>query len=174
MNPLHTLAELLRGGGAQPLFSPERLAPSTIYDLQYRLAITACAFELHAKSDLVNTRRIRAATLKLLQFVAIRPWLVPVLQEWAASQRHPQFSLLASQRLRRGFVGDVTYEAVIAFLVARRVLVRVGSHLVSGQNVDALTPFYTAAVEHSLFAAERRVLQKLVDVKITNSMLEGW
>jgi hypothetical protein len=170
-NPLHMLAELLRGAGAQPVISPERSAPSTIYDLQYRLTVTACAFELHSKPDLVNTRRLQPAKLKLLQFMAIRPWLLPVVREWSANQSEP--SLLTSQHLRRGFLGDAMHDDVIAFLTARDVLTRVGSHLVSGKHAYVLTNLFAASIEQNLFASERAVLQELIGIKLTNSMLEG-
>lgn len=172
--PLHTLAELLRGSGAQPLFSPERLAPSTLYDLQYRLAVTACAFETHAKAYSASLRRIQGAKLKLLQFIAIRPWLVPVVREWAGSRRDPQLSLLMAQRLRRGFLGDAMHDDVIAFWAARGILTRNGAHLLSGTNVALLANLHSAMIENNLFAPEREALQQLAGVTITNAMLEGW
>lgn len=169
-NPLRALAELLRGSGAQPVVSEERSAPSTIYDLQYRLAVTACAFELHAKADLFNMRRIPSAKLKFLQFIAIRPWLLPVVREWSDSQG--ESSLLTSQHLRRGFLGDAMHDDVIDFLAARDVLTRVGSHVVSGRSVYLLTNVFVASVQQNLFASEREVLQEFFGIKLTNSMLE--
>jgi hypothetical protein len=173
-NPLQSLADLLRGTGAQPIVSPERPAPSTIYDLQYRLMVNACAFEIHAKKDLTLTRRLQAAKLKLLQFIAIRPWLLPVVRQWSASQSQPQLSVIFSQYLRRGFLGDKMHDDVIAFLEARDILIRVGAHLTTGHSSGALTNWYLAAVEHDLFADERLVLQEVKNIMITNRMLEGW
>ena len=85
--PLQTLADLLRGSSAKLLIEPSRFAPSTVYDLEYRLVVVACAFDLHSKAALVKIRRIQAVRLKLMQFVAVRPWLFPVVQDWAASQK---------------------------------------------------------------------------------------
>lgn len=173
-NPLRSLADLMRGTGAQPIVSPERPAPSTIYDLQYRLVVNACAFETHARTDLTSTRRLQAAKLKLLQFIAIRPWLLPVVRQWSASQSEPQLLLLYSQYLRRGFLGDTMHDDVIAFLEARNILIRVGAHLITGNNSDVVTSWHLAAVKHDLFADERLVLQEIRTVRITNRMLEGW
>jgi hypothetical protein len=167
---LSTLAELLRG--VRPIVDIERMAPSTIYDLQYRIAVTACAFEIHA-SEIGSQRRIHAGKLKLFQFMAIRPWLVPVLTEWAASERDTQPWLALSQRLRRGFVGDQTFDRVIDFLAARDVVRLIGVHVISGSNVAVLARSYSATIEQDIFASERSVLLKLKDIRVTNQMVEG-
>ena len=84
-NDLALLADLLEGGNALPLVATSAPA-STIYDVQYRVVVNACAFELHGRPDTLNRKRIATNKLKLLQFVAIRPWLVPVIREWSASR----------------------------------------------------------------------------------------
>src|SRR6202049_295348 len=115
-NPLQAIGELL-AGHAQPVVAPERLAPSAIYDLQYRMAVTASTFEMHSKPHGMNQRRIHAARLKLLQFVASRPRLLAVLRNWSKAQHDAQLSISTSQRLRRGFLGDQMHEDVVTFLV---------------------------------------------------------
>ncbi len=172
-NPIHALAELL-SGRAQPIIVPERIAPSAFYDLGYRMSVVGAAFEIHAKPyGLLGQRRVSAAKLKLLQFVACRPWLIDMVRAWSASQHDAQLAMASSQRLRRGDLGDQMHEEVLAFLVARGVFVRVGAHIVS-DNMDFLKNLYSSTVEQGLFPAERRALHDLLNVQITNAMLEGW
>src|SRR4051812_27206986 len=95
-NPLGRLAELLATSGALPDITPERAAPSTEYDLLYRTVIVASAFQLHAKADQYSTRpRLQSRRLKLLQFVAIRPWLIDMLRNWSKKRDDAQESLEA-------------------------------------------------------------------------------
>jgi hypothetical protein len=170
----HSIAELLRVGGAKPLLFPERVAPSTIYDLNYRLAIIALTFDLHATTDLSGFRRMRTLLLKLLQFLAVRPWLIPMLVEWERTQAEPQLSILTSQKERRGFLGDLMHDRVVEFLVARQILDRGRSHLMLGMHGALLTGLTSVLKADGLFLNERRTLEELKDVKITNKMLEGW
>lgn len=172
--PLQVLAELLQSGRARPAVSTERFAPSAFYDLHYRMLVIASAFEIHAKTYALVHRRIHAARLKLLQFIACRPWLVPALRRSSGVQRDNQLSVFSSQRLRRGFLGDRMHDDVVAFLVARGVFERMDAHLVSGVNAGELKLLYLAGMEHELFSVERRVLQGLAAIKISNDMLEGW
>jgi hypothetical protein len=53
-----SIAELLRSGSAQPLIYPERVAPSAVYDLNYRISVIALGFDFHAKSESSGNRRI--------------------------------------------------------------------------------------------------------------------
>ena len=46
--PLERLATLLAARGVEPDLNPGRLAPSTIYDLEYRVLVVAMAFQVHA------------------------------------------------------------------------------------------------------------------------------
>lgn len=173
VSAIHVLGELL-SGHATPVVVPGRLAPSAVYDLQYRTAVVAAAFEFHAKPYGIDKRRIHAGKLKLLQFIASRPGLMPMVQQWSDSQGDAQLSLAASQRLRRGFLSDLMHDDVIAFLAARGILVESGSHLVSEAGKGFLHEFYTATAEQGLFVSERVTLEKLRGIQITNVMLEGW
>lgn len=167
------LAEVLRSGDAQPIVMPERVAPSTIYDMGYRICIIACAFDTHAKMDLSGTRRIQAIRLKLLQFVAMRPWLISVLREWAVTEADPQLSVLTSQN-RRGFLGDAVHDHVVDYLVARQIFTQSSSHLSLGTNGGTLERIPAALAAEGLFGNERAALAQMKEIRITNKMLEGW
>jgi len=167
------LAELLRSGGAQPIVLPERVARSSTYDVNYRVSIIACAFELHAKSD-SSTRRIHTARLKLLQFIAIRPWLVPVLKEWSQNETDPQLSMLTSQRMRRGFLSDSVHDHVVEYLLARQFLAQGPAHLSLGANGGELEKIAAGVKAENLFEDERGALAEMENIKVTNKMLEGW
>lgn len=170
--PIKALAELLRGSGAAPAISQDRQAPSSIYDLQYRLVVNACALEIHLKSK-GGERRIATPRLKLFQFVAIRPWLLDVVQEWSRHRAMSQLSMLNSH-LRRGFLSDRMHDSVIDLLVARDVLKRQPGHLVPSAHFGALTALVAQAATLGLFLRERTTLEALAEVTITNEMLEGW
>lgn len=174
MDTFRTIAELLRSGNAKPLIFPERVAPSTVYDLNYRIAIIALTFDRYAKSDLFAGRRIRTALLKLLQFLAVRPWLIPMLVKWESAEDNPQLSVLTSQKERRGFLSDLMHDHVVEYLVARQILKRGPSHLSLGAKGDILTSLSSALTMQGLFENERRALTGMRDIKITNNMLEGW
>ena len=172
-SPFKVLADLLQSGRAQPALSRDRLAPSAFYDLHYRIMVIASAVEIHAKPDVAGKRHIHTGRLKLLQFVACRPWLMPTLREWSGTRRARQLSVLSTQRFRRGFLGDTTHDRVVDFLVAHSVFVRLGVHLVTDLNVHILSTLYSSAVEQQLFSAERHTLHDLLGIRITNKMLEG-
>ena len=172
-SPFEVLADLLQSGRAQPALSSDRLAPSAFYDLHYRVMVIASTVEIHAQADVAGNRQIQTGRLKLLQFVACRPWLMPTLREWSGTRRARQLSVLSTQRFRRGFLGDTTHDRVVDFLVAHSVFVRLGVHLVTDLNVHILSTLYSSAVDQQLFSAERQALHDLLGVKITNRMLEG-
>jgi hypothetical protein len=169
---IETLSELLQAGHAKPRVRTERLVPSAIYDLDYRVFVVAAAFELHAKPAPHIARRIHATRLKLLQFVAIRPRLISVIKAWGVAKDDEELSFSA-QDLRRGFLGDRMFDSVIAFLVARGALEWMGTHLAAGANSGLLTNIYMAAVNGGLFEAERRTLEEFAGVTVTVRMLEG-
>jgi hypothetical protein len=174
-NPLQRLAALLEASGAKPDLTPERLAPSTVYDLDYRVFIVAIAFQIHAAPDKFSSRpRIQSRRLKLLQFVAIRPWLVPVIREWSLSRRSAQRSLDSEEGLRRGFISDTLHDDVVDFLVAAGALRREELFVISGTNSSVVPALYSESLGHSLFESEFAALLELQKIVITNDMLEGW
>lgn len=168
------LSQLLSGAGAEAVLAPERIAPSTIYDLQYRVMINALVFDRLAKPYQGSAPRVQAAKQKLVQFVAIRPWLVRVVRDWSATQRVQQLSMGVSQRLRRGFLGDAMHESVMEFLIAGGVFRRDGAHLSAGANAQLLETWANAALTAELFTAERAAIDQMSTISITNAMLEGW
>jgi hypothetical protein len=171
---LEALGALLSGGDAVPIVRKERAAPSTMYDLRYRLAIEALAFMVLAKDDGSGVPRVRAAELKLVQFISIRPWLLRVVESWSLEHSGPQLSFNAAQRLRRGFLGDTMHDDLVQYLVASGVLGRHGSHVTAGARAAVLASIAERATALDLFAAERSVMIAFRGVKITNRMLEGW
>ena len=175
-SPIGKLAAWLDAVGAQPDITPERLAPSTVYDLEYRVLIVAMAFQIHAAPDKFSKRpRIQSRRLKLLQFVAMRPWLVSVIREWSLSRRDVQRSLASEEGLRRGFISDTMHDDVVDFLVGAGALRRDGLYVVPATNVAVMFDLYSEAVERrTLFDAELTALGHLKSIVITNKMLEGW
>ena len=170
-SPLRVLAELLHGY-AKPVIAVERLAPASTYDLDYRTALIVVSFQMNAVPNEAGNRRIRTAELKLMQFVAQRPWLLPVIRQWSQSTRNHQESLLVPQHLRRGYLADTMYDDVMDYLVAQGMFLRGPAHILEGARVLS-QPIYDAVVEHALFTSEREVLTQLGDLKVTNNMLEG-
>jgi hypothetical protein len=149
-----------------------RLAPSSGYDLDYRIALVALAFEVHSKPFTAGVRRVRTAELKLVQFIAQRPWLLPVIRQWSNSKRDHQASLLVPQHLRRGYLADTMFDDVVDFVIARGSLVRGASHLIEGATSFSRS-IYETAIQSSLFTAELEVLVELKGLTVTNDMLEG-
>ena len=170
---LKTLAALLDRADATPVIQLSRLAPSTIYDIDYRLAIVACAFDTHSKESTGRSRRIRAIWLKLVQFVATRPWLLPVFQAWAAGGKDSQQDLLMPQSLRRGFIDDRTHDSVVFFLTAYDAFRREKGFLVASARSRVLSDLVAAIKEDNLFEQERRVLEELTSTIPTVKRLEG-
>jgi hypothetical protein len=174
-HPIEKLAGLLKGSEAKPVVVPSRLAPSAIYDVEYRTSVVALAFEAFARPfGIGDQRRISTAKLKLLQFIIVRPWLLPAIREWSEGLAQGSLDLTHSVRIRRGFLSDTAHEDVVNLLVACGVFVRQGSHLLMGERAGFLGELTKALAEGGLFDRERQAISQLVDIKLTNNMLEGW
>lgn len=174
-NPIQRLASLLSGSKAKPLVVPSRLAPSPLYDLEYRTSIIAMIFQKFAKPfELGPGRRMLSSKLKLLQFITMRPWILPAVQEWSRASSQGSLALTYSIRVRRGFLSDTAHEDVINFLTACDILVRQNRHLVSGSRADQLEKIATTAIENNLFDDEIGIISDLENLRLTTSMLEGW
>lgn len=171
-SPFQELAEILENSRVRTRVSRDRLAPSALYDLHYRQALIACVFGAYAKADLVGVKRIPEQRLKLIQFVAARPVLLPVVRRWS-QERTDRPANLFSRGLRRGFLDDRMHDAVVEYLIAGNVLMRSESNLTEGERGDLLGNLYANAVERNLFEKERHVLDELRKIVITNRMLEG-
>lgn len=168
-NSLRELAGLLDDPRLRIVVVPERVAPSTIYDLQYRLVVIACVFVHSSEVEGDGLRQVSAPRMKLSQFVACRPWLFPVLRDWSDNRRNAQRSLLSSQRLRRGFLGDTMYDDVTSFLAARGVLARRARLSLPGRTLICCSPSmsppldwaYSRPNEISLLNNSRRSLSRI-------------
>ena len=170
-DPVRELAALLARVDARPMLVKERIAASTLYDADYHLALVACAFMTHAKPDASGRDQMLAPWLKLLQFVAVRPRLLPDLRLWAETRRNAD--LETWRKMPRGYVGDRIHDAIIDFLVAGDVLEREKDRLVGGRHVDMLRRLYERVTAADLFATERRVLDDLLTVRPNKTMLGG-
>ena len=152
-----------------------RLAPSAIYDLDYRVAIVALVFERFAKPlARAQPRKMSAARLKLLQFMALRPWLLPAMQEWSHRGDQSALALNHSIRVRRGFLSDSAHDEVMEYLIACGIFMRADSQIVSGVNSKLITNLADFLAREGFFASERKMLEELDALLITNDMLEGW
>ncbi|MFZ0662874.1 MAG: hypothetical protein WAM66_09295 [Acidobacteriaceae bacterium] len=173
--PIHQLAALLQDGKAEPVIVPSRLAPSAIYDVEYRTAIVALVFERFSKSvGPTEPRKMSSARLKLLQFLTLRPWLLPAVRRWSDAGKQSGFAFGHSMRIRRGFLSDSAHDDVISYLVAYGQLKRFETQIVSGTSGDALMELAESIAEHKLFVSERGVIEQLANIRITNEMLGGW
>ena len=172
---IENLATLLQGSTAKPVLVPSRLAPSAIYDLQYRVAVICLVFEAFAKAQgESNERKISSARMKLLQFASIRPWLLPAIQEWSEESGQAPLNLSYSTRIRRGFLSDTAYDDVMNFLEACTVFVREGAQIALGPKGEEVRKIVGQIQDQELFLSEREAIAVLADIKITNNMLEGW
>ena len=125
-DPISALAELLRASTVSLAVSRDRFARSAFYDPYYRIMVIAAVLGILGKEGASGQRSIQRSRLKLLQFIGSRPWLLAMVQEWSRTRNSGRFSVLSSQRLRRGFLGDTTHDQVVELLVAQGALIRDG------------------------------------------------
>jgi hypothetical protein len=138
------------------------------------MGIIAIVFDAFSKRVGNDVRRIRSARLKLFQFVAVRPWLLPAIRQWSGGEGQAAFEFAYSMRIRRGFLSDSAHDDVIDYLVANGVFERQPNHLISGMSAGKLSNMVTQINDQELFKPERRAIEELKTIKITDSMLEGW
>jgi hypothetical protein len=167
------LSELLAGTSAAPYVHPERIAPSTVYDLQYRMFVVAACLRVSGKVE-GAFRKISANKLRLLQFVAMRPWLLDVVREWSASRKDRQRSLQSSQSLRRGFLSDGMHDNLIDYLVATGCLFKQKGQIAEPISSIILSDLFDKSEQDGLFTTETDAIRELNEIVITNDMLEGW
>ena len=168
---VQALTALLREIGATPRLAPARVVRSTLYDLDYHVALVACAFLINGQLRTDGERSMISHWLKLLQFVAVRPNLLPNFQRWVAERKHPDLNTW--QRMPRGFLGDRTHDRTIELLVAEGMLDRTADGLISGERFGLLEGVYEQILEHNLLASERSVLQNMAMVPVNKTMLRG-
>lgn len=172
VSKLAQLADLL-AGHAKPVIRPQRLAPATIYDIDYRMAVVALTIRRHGTKTTEGTTRIDVARLKLLQFIAQRPNMVPAMREWAVSKNASGLLRDSPQRLRRGYIGDSTHDQAVEYMIACRILRPDGRYLVEEKNSTYIGEVHNVAIKNNMFESERMVLEELSQIRITNAMLEG-
>lgn len=170
-DPVRELGALLARVDARPVLVKERIAASTLYDSDYHMVVVACAFTMHAKPDASGRNQMLTSWLKLLQFVAVRPRLLPDLRLWAETRRNAD--LETWRKMPRGYVGDRIHDSVIEFLVAGDVLERDNDRLISGPRADMLEQLYKRTTAADLFPTERQVLASLLAVRPNRTMLGG-
>ena len=87
-DPVGDLSAVLREAGASARVHPERIVRSTLYDMDYHVALIACVFFVATGDEAGRSRRVVAHWLKILQFIAVRPSLLPDFLIWAGTRRH--------------------------------------------------------------------------------------
>jgi hypothetical protein len=174
-NPIQELAAMLKDSTARPVIVPSRLAPSAIYDVEYRTTLIALVFGRFSKPlESSALKRISAARLKFLQFVTIRPWLLSAVREWSLAGKQEGLAFAYSIRIRRGFLSDTAHDDVMNYLTACEILTRQETQIISGSKVKALLDVEESVNKAGLFASERSVMNELERIRISNDMLEGW
>ncbi len=166
-DPVQELAAMLREVGASPRVRPEHVVRSTLYDLDYHMALIACVFFITA----AGSRRIVAHWLKILQFIAVRPSLLPSFESWASTRR--QQDLDTWQTMPRGYLGDNTHDRTVELLVAGGVLLREGDELVDGGRFAELQRVYSDLLAKNILRSERETLLKLSNIRVNKTLLKG-
>jgi len=170
-DPVKTLSEILRDIGATVTVDTNRVSRSTLYDFDYHSAIIACVFAEHAMTDTNGQKSMVAGWLKLMQFVAVRPRLAEQVVSWSANRLSYQAMLW--HQIPRGFIGDETHDAAIAFLVANEILDRRHDNVIGGTRVQLLQDIYTRICQNNLFKTEREVIVALKSIRPNKTMLKG-
>lgn len=165
------LAELLRESAAKPRVSPDRVVRSTLYDLDYHVALIACVFFIAFESRTDGTRSVVAHWLKILQFIAVRPLLLPDFLRWARTRRRPDLDTW--QKMPRGYLGDHTHDRTVELLVATRVLHRTADALMGGPNFGTLEALYRDIVARNLLVSEREALETMSSIAVNRTLLSG-
>lgn len=172
-DPVRDLTALLREANVVPRIHPDAFALSSIYDSTYRAIILALTLEICAKrrgND--SEKRLHNAKVKLFQFVAVHPDLMPSLRGWLRAHEEGQRpSLDGWARFPRGYAADTLYERVIGYLLATGELSSDGAHLWRPQGKRLLSGMFAVAIERDAFTRERGILTELATIKITNKML---
>ena len=171
VNTVQALAALLKETGARPRVSPDRVVRSTLYDLDYHVALIACVFFETAEQGATNSRSVMAPWLKILQFIAVRPALLSDFQRWAAARRQPDLDTW--QKMPRGYLGDNTHDRTVELLIAGKILFRMPDRLVSGQRFAVLQTLYENIVSRGLLLSERSTLRELARTPANKTLLRG-
>lgn len=170
-DPVVDLAAMLREVGASARVRPERIAKSTLYDLDYHVALIACVLFTTASNQPASPLRIVAHWMKILQFIAVRPSLLADFINWAGTRRHQDLDTW--QKMPRGYLGDSTHDRTIELLVAGGILVREGDALIAGRGFSGLKQIYDDLVGRDLLRTERETLTELARTRVNKTLLKG-
>lgn len=170
-DPVRELAAMLQEVGASARVRPERIVRSALYDLDYHVALIACVFFSTADDEAPRSHRVVAHWLKILQFIAVRPSLLPNFQIWASTRRHQDLDTW--QRMPRGYLGDSTHERTVELMVACGMLAREGDELVAGSRFADLRRIYDDLVVGNLLSSERATLLELSQTRVNKTLLQG-
>lgn len=165
------LAELLRETGAKPRVSPDRVVRSTLYDLDYHIALIASVFFIASEPRTDGTRSVVAHWLKILQFIAARPALLPDFVRWSRARRRPDLDTW--QKMPRGYLGDRTHDRTVELLVATKVLHRTADSLVGGESFSRLETLYLDILAKGLLRSEREALETMSHLSVNRTLLSG-
>jgi hypothetical protein len=165
------LAELLRETGAKPRVSPDRVVRSTLYDLDYHIALIASVFFIASEPRTDGTRSVVAHWLKILQFIAARPALLPDFVRWSRARRRPDLDTW--QKMPRGYLGDRTHDRTVELLVATKVLHRTADSLVGGESFSRLETLYLDILAKGLLRSEREALETMSHLSVNKTLLSG-
>src|SRR4051812_44762703 len=130
-DPVRELTTLLREANAVPRIRPDAFALSSIYDSTYRAIMIALTLENCGKRRGGDSElRLHDTKVKLFQFVAVHPDLMPSLRGWLRAHEEGQRpSLDGWARFPRGYAADTLYERVVGYLVATGELGSDGAYL---------------------------------------------
>jgi hypothetical protein len=170
-DPVKELAAVLREVGASPRVRPERIVCSTLYDLDYHVALIACVFFITAGDEAANPKNVVAHWLKILQFIAVRPSLLDDFRIWAGTRRHQDINTW--QMMPRGYLGDNIHDRTVELLVAGGMLAREGDALVAGDRFAHLRRIYDDLVAGNLLSSERATLIELSHIRVNKTLLQG-
>ena len=168
---VHQLGELLRETGARPRVSSDRVVRSTLYDLDYHVALIACVFFIASDRRTDHTLSVVAHWLKILQFIAVRPPLLQDFLRWARARRHPDLDTW--QKMPRGFLGDRTHDRTVELLIATKVLHRTADSLIGGEDFARLEDLYRHILTKDLLRPERDALETMSRLPINKTLLSG-
>lgn len=170
-DPVGDLSAVLREAGASARVHPERIVRSTLYDMDYHVALIACVFFISPGDETTMSRSVVAHWLKLLQFIAVRPSLLPDFHIWAGTRRHQDLDTW--QRMPRGYLGDSTHERTVELMVACGMFAREGDTLVAGSRFVDLRRIYDDLVAGNLLSSERATLLELSQTRVNKTLLQG-
>jgi hypothetical protein len=175
IDPVHALTVLLREANAIPRIRTESFPLSSMYDSTYRAIVVGLTLEICAKKRGTDPQaRLADAKVKLFQFVAVHPDLMPSLRGWLrAHEEGKRPSLDGWARFPRGYAADTLYERVVAYLVSTGELGQDGKQLWRRQSEGLLSGLIRIVVARDAFTREREILTELGTVKLTMKMLNA-